>query len=212
MLIFLPALLSALGTHEQACDASSFSRDLGNTHCPSLAKNQKANSTDECMQACCAAGDACQTWQWCEAGKACAQGFWAQHGALSAGSDIDGWPKSSTITAAEEVCASNAECIGITYHSAELHPSNTSVLKVYLKHAGPSPRLRGLATSRRPQAASSERSRSPAPTRATDGARARCRRGSPAHATSCRRHKRRASRRTASRAPCTKVSLARSTA
>ena len=117
-----------------ACASTTFSLDLGNTHCPQLKKTHGL-SADECMQSCCGEGDACETWQWCEAGKACALGFWAQPGALSVGNDLAGWPKNTTIDVAEAACAASEVCVGITYHSNLLHPGATP-LKFYLKSSG----------------------------------------------------------------------------
>ena len=113
------------------CTSTTFPLDLGNTHCPAAAKIGAANTSSECMAACCAAGDACETWQWCEAGKPCADGFWAQPGALARGGDLPGWPKNTTVAAAEAACAADAACIGLTYkNTAHLDP----VVKIYLKN------------------------------------------------------------------------------
>jgi hypothetical protein len=118
-----------------ACGASTFSRDLGNTHCPRLAHQKDVASADACVAACCAAGDACETWQWCDDGKPCAQGFWAQPGALARGNDLATWPRNTSIAVAEAACAANASCVGLTYHSSELHPSTSDILHIYLKSA-----------------------------------------------------------------------------
>ena len=132
LLFVLPA--TALGS--SSCDAHTFPQDLGSTHCPRFARHAAANE-DECVAACCAQGDGCETWQWCEAGKACASGFWPQPGALSAGHDLDGWPKNTTIAVAERACAASTACIGLTYHS-KLDPGNAT-LKMYLKSSGAGP-------------------------------------------------------------------------
>lgn len=122
-----------------SCNASEqhgsiYSRNLGNTHCPRLPKQANVDSAEECLAACCAAGDACETWQWCEAGKACEEGFWPQPGALARGNDLPGWPKNTTIAVAEAACSTNASCVGLTYHSTALAPGST-ILKIYLKTA-----------------------------------------------------------------------------
>ena len=135
------------------CDAGTFSRSLGNTHCPFLSKHPVVSTSEECMQACCTAGDECETWQWCEAGKACAQGFWAQPGTLWAGGDLPGWPQNATISAAEAACSASAACIGYTYKSTELHPSNTTLLKLYLKTNSSGPMGSGDSWSRHMKAA-----------------------------------------------------------
>ena len=121
-----------------ACGSSTFSRDLGDTHCPNLAPRD-ATSAGKCMEACCAAGETCQTWQWCEAGQPCATGFWAQPGALARGHDLDGWPQNTTIDVAEKACSANVSCTGLTYHSPELHPDHSTILKIYLKMVGSGP-------------------------------------------------------------------------
>ena len=54
-------------------------------------------------------------------------------GALAAGKDLDGWPRNDTIDVAEAACLANASCVGLTYHSSDLHPPKTTVLKLYLK-------------------------------------------------------------------------------
>lgn len=133
-LIFLAAL-AVRALVDETCDASTYSQDLGNTHCPFLSASSKAASPQECMQACCDAGDACETWNWCDPGQACATGFWAQPGALSRGADLPGWPRNATVPAAMAACGSSDECIGLTYH-AELHPAPSTLLKIYLKTAG----------------------------------------------------------------------------
>ena len=88
-----PALLAAASlasivTAAPDCGAGSFPLDLGNTHCEGLPLAKDVNSSAECVAACCAAGDECETWQWCEAGQACATGYWAQSGTLGRGSDL----------------------------------------------------------------------------------------------------------------------------
>lgn len=138
MRMSLLVLLSACATSRaftSRCGAQTFPLDLGNTHCSTSAKVAAAKSADECMQACCAAGDSCETWQWCDAGKACTKGFWAQPGALARGGDVDGWPRNSTVAAAEAACAASSACIGLTYKSADLHPTGAMILKVYLKNS-----------------------------------------------------------------------------
>ena len=128
-----------LSLKDGVCDASTFSVSLGNTHCPSLAAKKAATSATECVEACCAEGDSCETWQWCEAGKACAEGFWAQPGSLWAGGDMTGWPQNTSLGVAEAACTANASCIGLTYHSAELNPGTNTTLKIYLKTAASGP-------------------------------------------------------------------------
>jgi len=124
---------------EPECTASSFSRDLGNTHCPALAPHPTATAPDGCAAACCSLGDACQTWQWCGPGKACATGFWHQPGALARGDDVPGWPRNTTVAAAEAACESDPKCAGITYHSQELRPRPNQIFKFYLKTADAGP-------------------------------------------------------------------------
>ncbi len=114
------------------CDATNFTLDLGNTHCPELDPAGDAKSPDECMKACCAAADSCETWQWCAAGEACESGYWFEAGALSAGGDLDGWPRNTTLAEAQEACTSSGECRGITYHSQAKTPTGT--LKIWLKN------------------------------------------------------------------------------
>ena len=92
------------GSASAQCDASTFSLDLGNTHCPRLWPQPHAATADACMKTCCAAGDACETWQWCESGRPCAQGFWPQPGSLSINHDLAGWPKNTTLAVAEAAC------------------------------------------------------------------------------------------------------------
>ena len=125
--------VAAAATFSRACDAKTFSRDLGNVHCTS-ARRVKAATAQECAQACCSAGEACQTYQWCEEGRPCADGFDAQPGALSRGNDISGWPRNTTLGVAEAACRTDPACIGLTYHSDELHPSASTVLHIYLKN------------------------------------------------------------------------------
>jgi len=133
--IHFPQLAAAAPLHPEACDASSFKIDLGSTRCPGLPKQEGIASAAECLQACCKAGTgACSAWQWCEPGKACAQSFWAETGAFYAGSDLDGWPQIANLSVAEAACSKSASCVGITYHSTQLHP--TVPLKIYLKKAG----------------------------------------------------------------------------
>ena len=131
-LLLLALACTPLAASAQVCGASTFSRDQGSTHCPSLAK-QKANTSADCMDACCGMGDACEAWQWCEAGKACAQGYRAQAGALARGHDLVGWPKNTTIDVAKAACSADATCAGITYHSSDLQPTTSTVLLIYLK-------------------------------------------------------------------------------
>ena len=125
MMMIVATLLAAVATD---CGQATFSRDLGNTHCPSSTAHVKSAATaDACMQACCSQGDRCETFEWCEDGKRCSIGFWAQPGALARGSDLDGWPKNTTIEAAEEACGANSSCAGLTYHSSELYPSSSTI-------------------------------------------------------------------------------------
>ena len=135
----LPSILllaaSASGATSPQCDAHTFSADLGNTHCPNLVKHESSTSPAECAAACCAAGDdACTTYQWCAPGASCEDGFWAQPGALSAGSDLPGWPQNTTVATAEAACTASPACIGYTYDSPNLHPG-AATLKIYLKNS-----------------------------------------------------------------------------
>jgi hypothetical protein len=127
-------ILAITASDANACDASSFTRDLGNTHCSAGVKfTQSPSTAEECAAACCSQGDGCETWQLCDAGTPCAAGFNAMTGALAAGKDLDGWPRNDTIDVAEAACLANASCVGLTYHSSDLHPPKTTVLKLYLK-------------------------------------------------------------------------------
>ena len=63
-------------------------------------------------------------------GEPCGQGFWAQAGALSRGSDLGGWPRNTTIDVAQAACSADVACIGITYHSSNLFPDNTTTFQV----------------------------------------------------------------------------------
>ena len=135
MLLWSAALAWSPVPTAPTCSASTFPLNLGNTHCPRLAK-QDATSMEACMEACCAAVDACDTFQWCEAGRLCEKGFWGQPGALARGSDLDGWPRNTTIDAAEAACGLSAACIGLTYHSTEMHPPTSKTLQFYLKTKG----------------------------------------------------------------------------
>ena len=146
--------LAASARHATAtCDARSFSLDLGNTHCPTLAPVESAATADACMQACCAEGDVCETWQFCETGKPCAHGFWPQPGAFAIGHDLDGWPKNTTIDLAQTACQANASCIGLTYHSSDRTPSNKTILHIYLKTSAEEPTLLDPSWSRHVKAA-----------------------------------------------------------
>jgi hypothetical protein len=120
------------------CSAVSFPLNLGNTHCEGFPMARDVNSATECMAACCAAGDACETWQWCETGQSCAKGYWSQSGTYGRGSDLDGWPQNTTVAVAEAACTASAACAGYTYDSPDLHPGDNK-LKIYLKNnsAGP---------------------------------------------------------------------------
>ena len=130
------AIICGLETAAQLqCSVQSFPLDLGNTHCPTAAKDDAVKSAAECRQACCAAGDGCDTYQWCEAGAACADGFWVQPGALARGGDIDGWPRNTTVAAAEAACAATPACTGLCYKSADLRPGAGATLKIYLKNS-----------------------------------------------------------------------------
>ena len=117
----------------QTCDASNFTLDLGDTHCPELSPSSTAAATaDECMKACCAT-DGCETYQYCAEGESCGHGYWFEAGALSAGGDLDGWPQNTTLDKATAACTANATCHGMTYHEAD--PSPSGVLKIWLKTA-----------------------------------------------------------------------------
>lgn len=122
------------------CGAQTFPVDLGNTHCPSsTAKVATAATKNDCMEACCQQGDACETWQWCKAGEACSKDFWPQQGALARGGDLAGWPRNTTVGVATAACAASASCIGLCYKSSDLQPSAETVLKIYLKNSSSGP-------------------------------------------------------------------------
>jgi hypothetical protein len=140
MLLFAPASQSGLADwrnysqkQDRACGAANFSLDLGNTHCPYLAKSLNASSAAECVTACCDSGPGCETWEWCEAGAPCSKGFWFEPGALARGNDLAGWPQNTTIGHAEAACAASETCVGMTYHSTDPIPAGT--VKIYLKTA-----------------------------------------------------------------------------
>ena len=38
-----------------------------------------------------------------------------------------------TIQVAEAACLASKACVGLTYHSSELHPPSATVFKIYLK-------------------------------------------------------------------------------
>ena len=132
------ASLASIAAAAPDCGAGSFPLDLGNTHCEGLPLAKSVNSSAECLAACCAAGDDCETWQWCEAGQACATGYWAQSGTLGRGSDLDGWPQNTTVATAEAACTASPACIGYTYDSPSLHPG-AATLKIYLKNISTGP-------------------------------------------------------------------------
>lgn len=110
----------------------------GNTHCEGFPLARNVNSPAECLAACCAAGDACETYQWCEPGQLCAKGYWSQSGTYGRGSDLDGWPQNTTVAVAEAACTASRACVGYTYSSTDLHPGATK-LKIYLKNSSTGP-------------------------------------------------------------------------
>lgn len=110
----------------------------GNTHCEGFPLARNVNSPAECLAACCAAGDACETYQWCEPGQVCAKGYWSQSGTYGRGSDLDGWPQNTTVAVAEAACTASRACVGYTYSSTDLHPGATK-LKIYLKNSSTGP-------------------------------------------------------------------------
>merc|ERR1740117_1206386 len=130
-------LPSRINAQQPACSAASFPLDLGNTHCEGFPW-RNVDTPAECLAACCAEGDGCETWQWCEAGQSCANGYWSQSGTYGRGSDLDGWPQNTTVAVAEAACTASPACIGYSYSSSELHPGATK-LKIYLKNNGTGP-------------------------------------------------------------------------
>jgi sialate O-acetylesterase len=116
------------------CNASTFSVDLGNTHCAGLMQPRTAiNSPDHCAQACCQSSG-CQTWQWCAPGTACASRFYFEPGALDAGHDRPGSPMNGNLAQIEAVCKLDVGCVAFTYHSSDPQPFGT--IRAYLKGAG----------------------------------------------------------------------------
>lgn len=141
MKLILHAMMLATASAASAvvCSAATFPLDLGDTHCEGfpLARNN-VNSSSGCLAACCAAGDACETWQWCEEGHSCTQGYWSQSGTYGAGSDLDGWPQNTTVAVAEAACSASPACVGLTYKSPDLHPA-AATLHIYLKNSSTGP-------------------------------------------------------------------------